>query len=487
MRWTLSRKILCLAMLNLLLVALAMLLFLRQQYRFGAENILLGSVHDHLIAVADEFRLEMDSSPREGWPGLLEVFGRRYHADFFLVAPRGEPIAGEPVDLPAELKRRMHGNRPPRRENPPPMEWPMDSNDAPPPRQERRPPPPGQGDPAFLVITANPTAYWTGVHFPLGRAERNESNQAILLIRSHSLFQNDLVFNWRLTVGLPSLLVVVSALCWLPFIRGLSRSIAQMDRVTGQIAQGRFDVHAPVNRADELGHLGKQVNVMASKLESFVRNQKRFLGDIAHELCAPIARIQFALGILEQQAEPTQQSHVLTLRNEIQEMSDLVNELLSFSKAGMEPGQVALTPVDVASVAQRAVAREAAENIEIQVEPGLRVLANEPYLVRSVSNLVRNAVRYAGDAGPIVVSARRSGGEVLIVVADSGPGLPPGELEQVFAPFYRPESSRSRDFGGVGLGLAIVKTCVEACRGAVSCKNRTPSGLEVTIRLAPAP
>ena len=70
----------------------------------------------------------------------------------------------------------------------------------------------------------------------------------------------------------------------LPFIRGLSRSIAQMDRGKGQIAQGRFDVQAPVDRNDELGYLGKQVNLMASKFESFVEIQKGFLDDIAHEL-----------------------------------------------------------------------------------------------------------------------------------------------------------------------------------------------------------
>src|SRR5262249_23567936 len=92
--------------------------------------------------------------------------------------------------------------------------------------------------------------------------------------------------------------------------------------------------------------------------------------------------------------------------------------------------------------------------------------------------------RYAGEDGPITVTARRQDGRVLLTVADCGPGLPEEALEEVFAPFYRPEAARSRDTGGAGLGLAVVKSCIEGCRGTVVCRNREPSGLEVTISLA---
>jgi two-component system sensor histidine kinase CpxA len=125
-------------------------------------------------------------------------------------------------------------------------------------------------------------------------------------------------------------------------------------------------------------------------------------------------------------------------------------------------------------------------SISVVVAPGIAVLANEPLLQRAISNLLRNAIRYAGDHGPITITAARQGHETSITVADCGPGLPESELEEVFAPFYRPESARTRETGGAGLGLAIVRTCIEACRGTVTCHNRTPSGLEVTIRL-PAP
>ena len=113
-------------------------------------------------------------------------------------------------------------------------------------------------------------------------------------------------------------------------------------------------------------------------------------------------------------------------------------------------------------------------------------MSHPDYLFRSLANILRNAIRYAGDAGPIVVSASEKGGVVSIIVADNGPGIPASELEEVFKPFYRPEFARQRETGGVGLGLAIVRTCVEACGGTVKCRNRSPKGLEAEIRLPAA-
>jgi two-component system sensor histidine kinase CpxA len=111
------------------------------------------------------------------------------------------------------------------------------------------------------------------------------------------------------------------------------------------------------------------------------------------------------------------------------------------------------------------------------------VTADADLLARALSNLLRNAVRYAGKSGPITVTARREQNEVLIAVADSGPGVPANDLPRIFDPFYRADASRDRATGGVGLGLAIVKTCIESCGGAVTCRNREPAGFEVTLRL----
>ncbi len=283
--------------------------------------------------------------------------------------------------------------------------------------------------------------------------------------------------------------MLFSVLFWIPLVRGVTRSLAQMTRATEQISEGRFEARVDERRGDELGRLGQAINRMAARLAGFVTGQKRFLGDIAHELCSPIARIQVALGILEQRADDKQQAYVNDLREEVEQMSRLVNELLSFSKAGLTPQKVELEPVNLAATVRRVLESETAQNsqVQIQVPDDLLVLAQPELLFRALANLVRNAVRYAGHAGPITVSALRKDGEVVVTVADQGPGVPEASLQQIFDPFFRGEPSRSRDTGGVGLGLAIVKTCVEACQGTVSASNRAPQGLEVHIVLKVAP
>ena len=126
--------------------------------------------------------------------------------------------------------------------------------------------------------------------------------------------------------------------------------------------------------------------------------------------------------------------------------------------------------------------------VRVDIDETLSVMADTELLSRALGNLVRNAIRYAGSQGPIQISAVSNAptSTVTLSVVDSGPGVPEASLEQIFDPFYRIESSRSRETGGVGLGLAIVKTCVEACQGKVIARNLKPSGLQVELTLKAA-
>ena len=124
--------------------------------------------------------------------------------------------------------------------------------------------------------------------------------------------------------------------------------------------------------------------------------------------------------------------------------------------------------------------------IEVQVDPGIQVLASVELLTRAMANLLRNAVKYAGEAGPINVAATERNGRIEVSVKDCGPGVAEEYLDRLFEPFFRPEPSRDRSSGGVGLGMAIVKTCIETCRGTVSARNRQPKGFAVTIVLLSA-
>ena len=278
---------------------------------------------------------------------------------------------------------------------------------------------------------------------------------------------------------------VASGLLWYSFARQVSGAIGTLSDATEQIADGGFDVRVETGRADELGRLGEAIGRMAGRLESYVNGQKRFLGDTAHELCSPLARMQMAVGILETNARPEQQDYIADIADEVRHMSDLVNELLSFSKASLQPGEVKIQMLALAPIVEQAVKREAGDKSDVKVEVAhdLEILANKQLLARAIGNLLRNAMRYAGHCGPIGVLAERRGQHVYVVVWDSGPGIDAGHIDRVFDPFYRPDASRTSTTGGVGLGMAIVKTCVEACGGKVICKPRRSRGLKVIIRL----
>ena len=476
-RASISVKILLLSFLNVVLLGLVFVVFVRVQYRADLSSLLLSPGRDRILATSRLIALELPETDRGEWNRLLAQYASANHGVCYLFRSEGSQLAGPSINLPSTVLDTI------RQDQPPPFE-----TEGPPGRRpsklELLPPPP----PVFLIKTSDPTRYWVGVRVPIRGESATKHMHGALVWTFSSLWTNPLLFDYKPWLAVVIVVILLSVACWLPLIRGLTRSISQLTSATGAIAQGRFETRLSVNRRDELGQLSQAINHMAERLSGFVYGQRRFLGDIAHELCSPIARIQVALGVLEQRAEDSQKEYVLGVQEEVEHMSGLINELLSFSKAGMNASTTPLTRVNVADTVRQVLQREANDEarIETHIDGQLEVMAHPDYLFRSVANIIRNAIRYAGDAGPIVVSASEKGGVVSITVADNGPGIPASELEEVFKPFYRPGFARQRETGGVGLGLAIVRTCVEACGGTVKCRNRSPKGLEAEIRLPAA-
>ena len=477
----LSAKILCWFFLNLALLAVLFGAVLGAQFHLGQDWLLSGA-NDRIDALSDIIISELGQEPAADWSATLHRFDTGYHGkvQFLAFDDDGGQMAGAATPLPAEVRHRLTRPHPP---GPPPR-----SDDAPPPLFGPPPdgPPPGlESRPKFMVHTGDPSRYWVIVRAGLRQPGQPRPDPLSLVMVSDSLGAGGLFFDVRPWITFGAAALVLSVLLWFPLVRGINRSLTQMTEATRQIAAGRFDTRVPERRRDELGDLGHAVNQMAARLAGLVGGQKRFLGDVAHELCSPLAKLRVCLGILDQRAPEDQKTYVASAEGEAAHMASLVNELLSFSKASLGGSALQLRPVNVRQAVDQAASREAVAEAppRIDVAPDLTVMADAELLARALSNLLRNAVRYAGAAGEISISARRDDSEVCIAVSDHGPGVPDAELPRLFDPFYRVEDSRDRATGGVGLGLAIVKTCVETCGGTVQCHNRRPSGLEVIIRL----
>ena len=462
-------KIAFLAILTLVMLTGVLLVFAGVQFRISPENFIVGPALNRILSVSGELAQDLGETPVESRAELLDRFSKVYGVDFYLIDVNGNSVAGTHAALPEEVgdevaqrfrnltAARLVPGTVPRRA-------------------------------IFRTTTSKPKRYWVSVPIRWRTADSPGLTSAYLVVMSDSFIGNEFFFDPKPWLALTLVLTIVFVIVWLPLIRSLTHAIRQMTHATSQIAEGQFDTRLQIHRRDEVGHLASSINQMTTQLSGFVKGQKRFLADIAHELSAPIARMQMALGILEQRADDKSRDYVGDVRDDVQHMSELIDELLSFSKEGMQSEEADIVRVEVADIVQRVLERESipGTQIESSVKKDIAVLANPEYLLRAISNLVRNAIRYAGSAGPIVLSAQNKGDDTVITVSDSGPGIPDNALEEVFAPFFRLERSRSRDTGGTGLGLAIVKACVEACKGSVRAHNRKPSGLEVEIRLRTA-
>ena len=482
-RSALSLKILLVAFLNIFLLALIFWGFARSQFRVDLSSFFLAPARDRMQSVSMAIALQLISTRPESWTRVLDEQSASYPAHFYLFSDTGRQLAGQPVTLPAKVLPSF------RREGPFhfPHIWERQAD------RPRIPPEIQRSPPLRLVRVSGTMEYWAGVHIPLFPRRAPDAPaqpiHAVLVWNFPNFWSQPFFFDYKAWLGVIIATILVSVACWLPLIRGLTRAIAQLTAATGRIAEGHFEIQVASKRKDELGRLSDSISRMAHRLSGLVHGQRRFLSDVAHELSSPIARAQLALAILEQRADANQAEYVADVREEVEHMSGLVSELLAFSKSQSIDTSVELKSVNVAETVRRVLDREGSEgvHIEMEIDDKAEVVAQPEYLFRSLANLVRNAIRYASHAGPIKVSATERGNEVTITVVDNGPGLPENELENVFRPFYRPEFARQRETGGSGLGLAIVRSCIEACGGAVTCRNRSPRGLEVAIRLARVP
>lgn len=493
-RFPLYAKILLWFFLNLLILVVGFLVFFKLQL----NSAIVTTVHDRLRPVEQLVMSELVPAPRRDWDTILKRFSAAYGVRFGLYRNTGQQVAGEKMALPKEVLAQL-AQPGPRRDGPPDLAPDDPARDDP----DFRPPPEGAdlergpstrgpmpmrlpGGAAGIFFAHADGKYWAGLRTRIERRDVPPAPMTLIAV-SNTLAAGGLFLDTRPWIFAGIVVVIVSALFWFPLIRSVTHSVSKMTKATQSIAAGDFDARVADQRRDELGRLGEAINAMAIRLKGLVTGQKRFLGDTAHELCSPIARIQLHLGILEESAHPQDKQRIEELREEVQQMSALVNELLSFSKASLEPSAVKLQPVRVKTAAEQAAKRETSPGTQINVEipDDVGVLAEPELLARAIGNLVRNAVRYAGNCGPVTVSAERTDDVVRVYVRDCGPGVPDDSVPQLFDPFYRPEVARDRESGGVGLGLAIVKTCVESCHGIVSCRNLNP-GFEVTLELQAA-
>lgn len=290
---------------------------------------------------------------------------------------------------------------------------------------------------------------------------------------------------------LSSLVLLMSLIVW----AGIRAGLGPLARLTRQVEGRAPSDLAPLRLESaprELRSLATALNSLLASVQQNVATQKRFISDAAHQLRTPLAGLKSQAELaLQATSDPEQRERLARVQQSAARSAHLVGQLLTLARAEPESATAqGRSRVDLQRLAEDTTAESVPRALRAGVDLGLAeetavagptlvVQGNALLLREALSNLIDNAIRYAGAGATVTVSLRREGAEAVLEVADNGPGIPAAQRERVFERFVR-----ATDQGeGCGLGLAIVKEIVERHAGRVALHEALPHGLRAVIHL----
>jgi histidine kinase len=274
--------------------------------------------------------------------------------------------------------------------------------------------------------------------------------------------------------------VLAALLVSLFLSRRIVAPVRTLTDASQHIAEGHYDKRVDVHGKDEIAQLAARFNQMAEQLEQVESMRRQLIGDVMHELRTPLTSIKGYMeglvdGVLPSTPETFEQIH-----HEADRLSRLVDDLQELSRVEAKAYHLDIRSVTVSNLVQTTVKRlspqAAAKRISLHSDlpadlPPLQ--ADEDRITQVLVNLVANAIQYTPAGGDVTIFAVRHVDEVYISVKDTGIGIPPEHITNLFTRFYRVDKSRSRGAGGgSGIGLTIAKHLVEAHGGRIWAESK---------------
>lgn len=281
--------------------------------------------------------------------------------------------------------------------------------------------------------------------------------------------------------------------------RSLGQRLGKVEQSAQRIAEGDFAVRVNLHGNDDIARLAHAFDTMAARLEeadanraSLERSRRDLFAAISHDLRTPLSSIRVMVEALTDRVvtDPaTTDRYLGMMTGDIERLSLLIDDLFELARIDSGALQLRLQETEIGGVVENAVAGVVpiAEKARVAVSCGptaaATLLADPERLTRVLGNLLQNAIRHTPADGSVVVTTSATGSEVVVSVADTGNGIPPGDVSRVFERFYRAEKSRSRTGGGSGLGLSIAKSIVEAHGGRIWIDQTGSAGTTVSFAL----
>jgi len=289
----------------------------------------------------------------------------------------------------------------------------------------------------------------------------------------HRVAEQSTDLPWRLLLTVAILLIAVVALSALA-VRWVTRPLSKLANAAEQLGRDINSPPVPEIGPQEVRRAALAFNTMQTRLRHFIEDRTRILAAVSHDLKTPLTRLRLRT---EELRDSELQKRFLKDLDEMQAMTIATLDFLQ----GMET-QEKVQPVDTLALLESLIedAEERGQSIQLKGDQPRPFPARPLALKRCLHNLIDNALKYGGN---VQVHIHELPERLEIVISDEGPGIPEDKLAQVFEPFFRLDSSRSRDTGGTGLGLSIARNIARAHGGDLVLRNRPEKGLEAVLSL----
>lgn len=276
----------------------------------------------------------------------------------------------------------------------------------------------------------------------------------------------------RLLVALALTVVILAPVVWL-MARRLTRPIRTFAQAAERLGADPEAEPLTASGPTEVRTAIAAFNDMQASIRNHMRQRTQTIAAIAHDLRTPLTRLRFRA----EQSPPALRDRMAA---DVEEMDALIGQAMAFVRGEAQAER--RERLDLAALAADCAAgfAETGAAVTFAGDGAMAVQGDPAALRRAVSNLIDNAMKFAGRADVVASQAQ---GRAVITVSDDGPGLPEDELDTVFEPFHRGERSRNRETGGAGLGLAVARQAARAAGGEVTLMNRPGGGLEARLAI----
>jgi signal transduction histidine kinase len=282
---------------------------------------------------------------------------------------------------------------------------------------------------------------------------------------------------WNMPIGfIAGFFGIAIALLAIFAVARETRPLSQLAHSVDELGSRVEPIEVRERGARELRTLIRAINKMQDRILGLLNNRTLFLGAISHDLKTYLTRFRLRLEMM-----PAGTHRDKAIRD-VEAMEQLLGDALLFASESAAKSETEI--VDLSETLRRCASEMDPQGSRIELAPAagaVPVKIPATALQRVIDNLLSNALRYGHHA---YVGTQVRDGRAILIVEDDGPGIPPGDLELVFEPFFRGEPSRNRDHGGTGLGLAIVRQILDAQGGTIQLSSREArSGLKATVSL----